>query len=1077
MATCIDSTRTVLIGFSILGLLVVGSACAQSGREANAGPPQARSGAESSPKLHDALLKRTRETSDPVKAWVIFRDKGLESLDSQQEALAELAASYDARAVQRRSTRGTMLKRDGRVFDALDLAVSQSYVDAVAATGARVCGTSRWLNAASVWADRRQLEQIAALPFVERLKPVARARPPKPIYVRELGPAAAGDGARGRLDYGLASGQLSQISLIGLHERGFAGGGMIIGVLDTGFRVDHKAFNHPDYPLTVIAAYDFINNDSNVGPEPGDPSSQHNHGTWILGTLAAYQPGELIGAAYGASYILCKTEDTADEYPAEEDYYVFGLEFIEANGGDVATSSLSYLDWYSQSDLDGHTAVTTIAVNAATARGLLCCTAASNNGHDGNPATSHLGAPADALEVITCGAVGVDGGIADFSSDGPTADGRVKPELLALGLYTATVSAGGSEGYAAVSGTSLSTPLIAGAVACLAQARPLWSPAELRDRMFRTAEGYFADGATDPLFIRGYGLLNAEAVLADCDQNGTPDRIDIQNGLHEDCTWNGIPDQCEPDCNGNGVADSCDIAADPAIDCQRNGIPDSCDLAADPSADCDGNGRLDVCDLAPAQSAKLLAGTPGYQDRFGFAVALWVDTAVIGAYQEDAQGARSGAAYVFRHDGRGWVQQARLVPSDGAAADYFGHSVAIQGDTIVVGAYGDDDNGPVSGSAYVFREIDGVWAQEAKLTAADGAEDDRFGSAIAVWGRLVLVGAHKNDDNGASSGSAYLFVRDSHGWTELDKLLPADGSAGDVFGRAVALSHGRAVIGAYQNDERGANAGAAYVFVPTAKGWTQQAKLCPPELAAGDYFGCSVAVWGKTVLCGAFRDDDRGLDAGAAYVFRHDGGSWVEAGKLTAADAGAGDNLGQSVALWGRHALCGAHGEDELGTGAGAAYLFSFDGAQWQQRARLLADDGSANDSFGYAVALCGETALSGAHLAEHEGSSCGATYAFALTPHDCNGNGFPDSCDVASGASPDEDGDGVPDECQPALGDMNCDGAVDTDDVDPFVWALVNPALYQQMHPLCDRLSADCNLDDRVDFGDINAFVMLLIR
>jgi subtilisin family serine protease len=324
-------------------------------------------------------------------------------------------------------------------------------------------------------------------------------------------------------DYGASAAQIQQIGLNTVHDLGFTGRGVIIGILDTGFVLTHQSFNQPGRAIQIVASRDFINNDANVGIETGDHADQHIHGTLIAGVLGAYEPGRLVGGAFDARYILCKTEDVSQEVPIEEDDYVAGLEFAEANGADVCTSSLGYIDWYTQADLNGTTAVTTIAVNIATANGVLCCTAAGNSGHDSNPATSRLIAPADAFDVFTCGAAGGDGNIAGFSSDGPTADGRTKPEVLARGVSTLTVWPNDNVNLATASGTSLSTPLVASAIACLSQARPWWSVSRMRAAVLHSATDYVANNTSDPTFVRGYGFVNALAALSmDClaDYNG-----------------------------------------------------------------------------------------------------------------------------------------------------------------------------------------------------------------------------------------------------------------------------------------------------------------------------------------------------------------------------------------------------------------------------------------------------------------------------------------------------------------------------------------------------------------------------
>ncbi len=599
------------IGLSALAALmlnaVTGAAAVELSSARSAGPPAGDQSSEASGKLAPAVIDRFLEQPGPLAVWVFLTDKGVQSPAALSDSLRQLETTYNSRAVQRRLLRGSPAKRAGRIFDFHDLPVVPEYVAAVRSAATRVRVVSRWLNAVSVEAGPDQLAQVAALPFVRRIQPVARARRIEPMGVERAGPVGTKDRdlQPGRPDYGRSAAQLAQINLIALHEAGFTGQGVIVGILDTGFHRTHVAFNNPERPLAVVAEYDFVNGDPNTEAEPGDYWWQHYHGTWILGTLAAYLPGELVGGAYDASFILCKTEDTTAEYPAEEDYYVAGLEFIESNGGDLATSSLGYIDWYTQSDLDGQTAVTTLAVNIATANGLHCCTAAGNEGHDADPLTSHLIAPADAFQVITCGAVRASGAITSFSSDGPTADGRVKPEVLARGYRTATVAPDDDQDYDTVDGTSLSTPLVAGAVACLVQAHPDWTVDQMRMALCYTAGDFVTSGTYDPLYVRGYGIINAFAAAnpPDCNGNGVSDWSDIAEGTSQDCNGNAIPDECDlaggtsSDCNANAIPDECDLSSGYSQDCNLNDLPDECEIAAGTVPDCNSNGVPDQCDL------------------------------------------------------------------------------------------------------------------------------------------------------------------------------------------------------------------------------------------------------------------------------------------------------------------------------------------------------------------------------------------------------------------------------------------------------------------------------------------------
>jgi subtilisin family serine protease len=493
----------------------------------------------------------------------LFTDKGIDSPEAYAAAIERVASEYNPRAVERRRLRRTA----PGLFDERDLPVVPSYVEAVRATGARTRVTSRWVNAVSVVANRRQLTTIAGLPFVKNLQPVLQSRRIEPLPA----PVANND-TRGpdRGWYGYAEDQLTQINLLATHAMGYTGQGVVIGVLDTGFERSHEAFNYPGHELTVLAEWDFVDDDGDTSIESGDPFEQHGHGTMVLSVLGGYEPDSYVGAAYDASFILAKTEDTTDEYPVEEDFFVAGLEFIETGGADIATSSLGYIDWYTQDDLDGQTAVTTIAVNTATENGMLCVTAAGNEGHDSDPNTSHLIAPSDAFQVIACGAVDGFGDTAVFSSDGPTADGRVKPELLALGVGAIAVWPFDTTNYAYADGTSFSTPLVAGAVACLIEAHPDWSVDKMRAQLLYTADYYLANRTHEPTYVRGYGILDTYGALVfvDCNINGIPDAEDL-----DEC--DGSP-WCS-DCNHNDVLDECDIAEDPSLDRNGNGIPDVCE--------------------------------------------------------------------------------------------------------------------------------------------------------------------------------------------------------------------------------------------------------------------------------------------------------------------------------------------------------------------------------------------------------------------------------------------------------------------------------------------------------------------
>jgi len=318
-------------------------------------------------------------------------------------------------------------------------------------------------------------------------------------------------------------------------------------------------------------------------------------------------------------------------------------------------------------------------------------------------------------------------------------------------------------------------------------------------------------------------------------------------------------------------------------------------------------------------------------------------------------------------------QQVKLTASDGAANDNFGFSVSLHGETALAGARDDD----YKGSAYVFVPGDNsTWTEQAKLTASDGANDDDFGKAVAVYGDTALIGAQYDDDKGTSSGSVYVFVRGGTTWTQQAKLTASDGAPYDWFGWSVALDEDTAVIGATGDDDKGAGSGSVYVFVRDGITWTQQAKLTANDGAPSDFFGNSVALDVDTAIIGAHSNDDRGTDSGSAYVFMRSDTTWTEQAKLTASDGAANDYFGRSVSIDVETALVGASGSNNTG----AAYVFMRGGTTWTEQAKLIASDGASGDNFGYSVSLDGETALVGAYQDDDKGSGSGSAYVYELS-------------------------------------------------------------------------------------------------
>ncbi|MBK8167769.1 MAG: S8 family serine peptidase [bacterium] len=445
-----------------------------------------------------------RRADGTIAVWVWFTDKGLAS-GELAGALAQAERELGDRARQRRAKMQAAAGKSGLsvgLVDQTDLAVSAAHVQAVEATGAKLRRVSRWLNAASFDVAPGQVAALAALPHVRRVTLVRRSRELPAMTAPDLGaPAPRANASQWSLDYGGSLEDLEQINVPAVHETGIHGQGVIIGMLDSGFRTTHECLS----PLPVLARWDFVNNDGVVENQPGDPSDQDDHGTKTMSTIAGYAPGSHVGPAWGATLVLAKTEDVSQEVPAEEDNWVAGIEWLDIYGVDVVSSSLGYLDWFTFADMDGNTAACTIAADLAVGKGIVVCNSAGN---ERDTSWDHIIAPADGDSVIAAGAVTSTGTLSYFSSPGPSADGRIKPDVCALGSSNHVASTGTIAGYTTASGTSFSCPLTAGVAALVLSRVPSLTPMQVREAMRATA-----DRAGAPNNDFGWGILDAYAAV------------------------------------------------------------------------------------------------------------------------------------------------------------------------------------------------------------------------------------------------------------------------------------------------------------------------------------------------------------------------------------------------------------------------------------------------------------------------------------------------------------------------------------------------------------------------------------
>lgn len=439
----------------------------------------------------------------PNKYWVQFTDKNNTpySIDRPEAFLSE-------RSIQRREKYGIAL-------DEKDIPVNMSYVEAVQNAGAVVLNTSKWLNGVTVETDDVSvMDAIEELPFVKKTRtlydePLKQAKKRDRFLYEMTGEdvVRAGDS---RNHYGKASAQIELLNGVGLHEKGYQGEGVWIGVCDSGFGgVDvHNVFQNMRDENRLLGTRDFVCKNGNV-------YSEDYHGTACLGLMAGYVPNTYVGTAPKASYFLCRTEDVNSENVIEEYNWVSAAELMDSLGVDIISTSLGYIDFDDEQmthvygDFDGETCVITIGANVASSRGILCIVAAGNEGDAKFP---YVGAPGDGKNVLTVGGVKSNGERASFSSIGPTSDGRIKPDVMSL-AYAVNVASSKNSFYAS-SGTSFAAPSLAGMVACLWQSKNTAPESVIRKIVKESANNYSTPnneyGYGIPDFLTAFELLELE---------------------------------------------------------------------------------------------------------------------------------------------------------------------------------------------------------------------------------------------------------------------------------------------------------------------------------------------------------------------------------------------------------------------------------------------------------------------------------------------------------------------------------------------------------------------------------------
>jgi len=466
--------------------------------------------------LSFACLNSYSQQDANVKYWIIFKDKGEfkpeDKIFPGSPAYEKGKTQLTERAIKRRMK---VLTEDN-LIDFHDLPLNEAYIGSVKKSGIDLIAESKWLNGVSAYLTEKQLEKVKDFDFVSQIKVVNKLY--KQVFESNTEDNYDSEylsaDSNNVYDYGKSLKQMQMVNVPKLHNMGITGKGILIANFDDGFDwKNHEALRN----LKVEDEYDFINKDNNASYEPNqkydDEKAQGNHGTATLSTMSGFKEGKLIGPAFDSKILLAKTEYITTETPMEEDFWLEAAEWAEAKGADIITSSLIYRDFdepyktnsYSYDNLDGNTAITTIAADRAAYLGIVVCQAMGNYYQTEIPS---LGSAADGDSIISVGAVNYSGDPAGFTSNGPTKDGRIKPDVVApgVGVWVAKVKelSGNNNTYEYSSGTSFSTPITAGIAALILSAHPELTPMQVRDAIRNTASH-----SGNPDNVHGWGVVNA----------------------------------------------------------------------------------------------------------------------------------------------------------------------------------------------------------------------------------------------------------------------------------------------------------------------------------------------------------------------------------------------------------------------------------------------------------------------------------------------------------------------------------------------------------------------------------------
>ncbi len=375
--------------------------------------------------------------------------------------------------------------------------------------------------------------------------------------------------------------------------------------------------------------------------------------------------------------------------------------------------------------------------------------------------------------------------------------------------------------------------------------------------------------------------------------------------------------------------------------------------------------------------------SPTENDRFGSSVSIYGDSCIIGAYLEDTGEDNAGSVYIFTRSGTSWSLEQEIHNPSPTADDYFGSSVAIYGDTCIIGAYQEDTGGSAAGSVYIYTRSGTTWSLQQEIHNPSPTADDKFGYRVSIYSDSCIIGAYLEDTGEDDAGSVYIYTRSGTTWSLEQEINNPSPVADDKFGDRVSIYGDTCIISAYGDDTGESSAGSVYIYTRSGTTWSLEQEINNPSPTADDYFGYSVSIYGDTCIISASHEDTGFDQAGSVYIYTRSGTTWSLEQEIHNPSPTADDRFGFSVSIYSDTCIISASYEDTGESGAGSAYIYTRSGTSWSLEQEIHNPSPTADDNFGWSVSIYSDSCIIGAYQEDTGADSAGSAYVFTADSTD----------------------------------------------------------------------------------------------